>query len=375
MSWLLGVAHAPHSKRPEEEREAWWSRATRVIEGFRHAHELLTVCIDINARVGCNALPGVGPHGAEQANANTPLFESFLEALGLGLPCTLPVHEGPTTTWTSPKGSQSRIDFVAISLPFLSEVKFSCVDPHLDHLIASGDHQAVRVVVRLGCSPDSNKRAPTPRVEVPPESHLPWRRALAAAPLPSWSCSVDAHQGQFSKLVHGAARCCARRHPSRGFPRKPYVSQPILDGLALRKHLRGVLAQLECHVRRVTLAACFRGWKGGVGRCSELAAIRRSRAVHYRAYAVAAAHVRALLRAAKAAYLDELGCVFAGASLDKDVKTLFKALKGLVPALRSSPGFRLASLVKEGPGAPFADSAEAAVGWSKHFGAPEGSFG
>ena len=150
------------------------------------------------------------------------------------------------------------------------------------------------------------------------------------------------------------------------------MSQPILEGLALRKHLRGVLAQLECHVRRITLAACFRGWKGGVGRCRELAAIRRSRAVHYRAYAVAAAHVRALLRAAKAAYLDELGCAFAGASLDKDVKALFKALKGLVPALRSSPGFRLASLVKEGPGAPFADSAEAAVGWSKHFGAPEG---
>ena len=120
VSWLLSVAHAPHSKRPEEEREAWWSRATRVIEGFRHAHELLTVCIDSNARVGCNALPGVGPRGAEQAN-----FESFLEALGLGLPCTLPVHEGPTTTWTSPKGSQSRIDFVAISLPFLSAVKFS----------------------------------------------------------------------------------------------------------------------------------------------------------------------------------------------------------------------------------------------------------
>ena len=100
--------------------------------------------------------------------------------------------------------------------------------------------------------------------------------------------------------------------------------------------------------------------------------MRRSRALHYRAYAAVAAHVRGLLRAAKAAYLDELGLIFAGASFEKDVKTLFKALKGLVPAMRSSEGFRLASLVREGPGAPFADSTEAASGWSRRFGAPEG---
>ena len=70
-------------------------------------------------------------------------------------------------------------------------------------------------------------------------------------------------------------------------------------------------------------------------------------AVHLRAFSAAAAQARLMLKKSKAAYVDELGKIFAGASQAKDVQALFKAIKGLVPAFKSSQGFRCAVRVRD----------------------------
>ena len=168
---------------------------------------------------------------------------------------------------------------------------------------------------------------------------------------------------------------------------KPFVTSEVLQGLRLRKHLRRVLRAAEgCHTSAF-LRVAFQAWQAGISQDPSdtelrLSAARATRhllpglrvacALHLRAFALAASQTRALLRAAKAAYLDELGLIFEGASKEKDTKTLFAALKSLVPSLRGGKGFRCALSVRDEHGLPFPDLERAAAGWSQRFGKPEG---
>ena len=141
------VAHAPHSKKPAEEREAWRSRATELVEALRSKQDNLFVCIDGNARVGQPDPDEVhsGSVGQDEPNANTtPLFRGFWEALGLCLPSTFPEHQKESHTWTSPGGHRARLDFVAVPpLSLRAQVRSSQADDTVDHLLAHGNHQAV----------------------------------------------------------------------------------------------------------------------------------------------------------------------------------------------------------------------------------------
>ena len=177
--------------------------------------------------------------------------------LKLGLPCTFPVHQGHSNFWISPSGHRSRIDYVAIPRSMLADVQTSCVDPDLDHLTSHGDHQAVKVVIPLRCATGGRDVNAQARINIPADQREQWQSALAEAPLASWSIPVDDHQKQFMKLMHGAACRCARAQSSAVRPVKPYVSSSVLQGLAFRKDLRGVLAQAEEARSRAVLSACF----------------------------------------------------------------------------------------------------------------------
>ena len=98
LSWFFLVAYAPQSKRPAEEREAWWQRTTELTEALRQPGDVLFVCIDSNSHVGENPDFHWGPVGSESPSANIPLFGSFLDSLALCLPSTFSVHSGPDFT-------------------------------------------------------------------------------------------------------------------------------------------------------------------------------------------------------------------------------------------------------------------------------------
>ena len=120
-SWLVRVAHAPHSKRPPGKRPGWWQRVTGLVEGLRQPPDSLIACLDSNAKVGKSQSVCVG---AEPPNANTELFEESGEAVGLAL--TLSRHHGPTTTWTSAAGYRSRLDFDAVPVSLLGGSGILC---------------------------------------------------------------------------------------------------------------------------------------------------------------------------------------------------------------------------------------------------------
>ena len=275
---------------------------------------------------------------------------------------------------------------MAVPCALSASVQASKVDTDFDHLLSHSDHDAVCVSLRLRCVSKGRQPAAPRRLHVDPAVQAVWQAEVAAAPLAPWACSVDSHQCQLSATLRTASRRCALD----GFPLsggvKPFVTSEVLQGLRLRKHLRRVLrAEEGCHTSAF-LRVAFQAWQAGISRDPSdielrlsaakatrhlLSRLRVACALHLRAFALAASQTRAL-RAAKAAYLDELGLIFEGASREKDTKTLFAALKSLVPSLRGGKGFRCAFSVRDEHGLPFPDLERAAAGWSQHFGKAEG---
>ena len=163
--------------------------------------------------------------------------------------------------------------------------------------------------------------------------------------------------------------------------------------LAFRNHLRKLLDEQLGLEHHSILANCFRGWRGTLSHqqhtgngddfadaISCLALQRRkashshrlSVATHLFAYQRAAAQARYVLRAAKRAYLEELGQSLAMAAESYDTKAAYEALRRLVPAVRKKSGQLPAVPILDKHHCPFPDEATKAGGWADHFGGLEG---
>ena len=82
--------------------------------------------------------------------------------------------------------------------------------------------------------------------------------------------------------------------------------------------------------------------------------------------------MRGLLKAAKAAYIEELGRSLASAAESFDAGKAYEALKTLVPAIRKKGFITPAVPLQDRQGQPFEDGLAKALGWSEHFGGIEG---
>ena len=97
-SWLVIVAHAPHARKPVEEREAWWEHLSDLFTSIRQPADLVFLCIDANARVGKPTSPHIGSFAADVATPNGEAFADFLQLADLYLPSTTDVHVGSSAT-------------------------------------------------------------------------------------------------------------------------------------------------------------------------------------------------------------------------------------------------------------------------------------
>ena len=78
-SWVFVSAYGPGSEKTAEETEVFWDELRTCVQGFR-ASERVVVLGDLNARVGCCAIPGIiGNFGVNGVNANG---EKMIEMCG-----------------------------------------------------------------------------------------------------------------------------------------------------------------------------------------------------------------------------------------------------------------------------------------------------
>ena len=302
VSVVFAVAHAPHSKRDADERDAFWHRLQSLIRSATCLRDELFVCVDANGRIWSPDGSGVALKG-ERANPNGLALAGFAADLDLCAPALSPCHVGPEHTWISPSGFKQRIDFVLIPSNFCQGVSRSSTLFHLEWAGLERDHFPVAVSFAMskggGRSPAvmASRRLPVP--VLPPEV----KPVLMPA---SWTLGVDAHLDFLTKDVQQLCKKFGQRPEPK--PRRSYVSAGILQLVHLKRHLRREVRAWEQRGHWYVLRCCFDAWRanGPVnGPATEAlydgspSAVDVHVAVHWHALSNTDRELKACLRAAK----------------------------------------------------------------------------
>eukprot|EP00435_Cladocopium_sp_Y103_P050390 s595_g15.t1 len=259
--WFL-VAHGPQSGRDADEREDWWHGLSALV--FQHVQsDPLYVMIDANASTGMQD----GVHvfdNDDTPSITTPLLRDFLKTHELCIPATGSMHEGPTSTWTSPiDGSEHRIDYVLIRQSSLPSCRLSQVLPEFD-LGHHGDHEAVILQLtwpQLWRSPRRDPKPPRGSYQRDKISraglHVPLREYT---PLP-WETDIDTQVHHFNGYLRDTLGHHCR--PSKKEPKKSHISAEIWQRRADRLQAKRHMQQTQRLMRRELLARLFSEWKCG----------------------------------------------------------------------------------------------------------------
>ena len=257
-------AHYPQQARPREERDqlqraldAVWSR----VDGCR-----VLMGADVNGR-----LPSwIGNFtGGRQYGAPDPLGFFFAEVWSgrrLWAPSTFDeCHAGEDFTYTHPRGTRTRIDFLIVSDHFLPSDIQSVVDGTLDLLNSNEDHRAVRLTVRhwiarpeggdLRCA---KKRFDVRRLKIP-EVRMEVERRLDAIPLPDWDIDVNRHADAVQTNFHNVLEAVVPWKSAA--PKSRYISDEAWKLRCGKHSLKGRTANRRRDFRQDMLGIGWDAWK------------------------------------------------------------------------------------------------------------------
>ena len=178
-----------------EQLKEWWQETRRLLQQARLA--ALTWCmIDANAPLASTSTSFFQMHGAETTNAQGLLFEDTLQQLQWYVPTTMSwAHHGSHGTWTHPRGSRLRRDYVVCSQAAFEWCSSTWVDEHFDGGFGHDDHYPVV----MQCQGWLKEAKSGPRIQWDPLAFADpvkchqFREAVKTLPIPDWSTHVDSH--------------------------------------------------------------------------------------------------------------------------------------------------------------------------------------
>ena len=167
---IFVVVHAP-TDDDEEVLQAFWEATTDAIPvAYRHWKTI--VLADANSRIGSVISSAVGSHHADEENVKGACFHGWLLNHNLFVPQTFAAcHEGSSHTWTHPKGTTARIDFIAISNDVKTEDVSTWTSSQVDLALHRDDHECVCAAVQISYYP-ADRRPRDKRVRHAPECQL-----------------------------------------------------------------------------------------------------------------------------------------------------------------------------------------------------------
>ena len=193
---VIYVCHAPHEGASHEQKESWWSLFHHHLQRNRHKgrHILLG---DFNARLDLQIPGHTGDRIFDPPSDNGQRFQSCLQDQRFWLPSTYSdFHVPPDCTWTHPKGTVSRLDYIAIDADVTWQVLWSGIDTYIQATHRAMDHSAVGLRVRWYA--EDGHCPPQPR-------HIDWEamhtqegsrkldEILDSMPRVSWDTDVHQH--------------------------------------------------------------------------------------------------------------------------------------------------------------------------------------
>lgn len=257
-AWCL-VAHAPQSGTPMQDRQDWWSQTRDILLRSMGTGEQLFLCIDANAAPGFPDGNCVFQAGF-RTSSGTPLLREFLDEFDLCLPITSRLHEGSTTTWTSPDDGEFTIDYVAIPRKWFGACVLSKALTEFDLANIQMDHTAV--ALELSWNQDiliPTKRACTRAVFDRSRITSAVSSDLTRSADCQWKDDVEHHANQIAEHFRGHLSRHFPLHPNG--PKKPYISEELWLLRGEKIFLRNQLRKGRQLLRHEYLARIFIAWK------------------------------------------------------------------------------------------------------------------
>ncbi len=262
----LAVGHAPHEQTPEGEKNAWWNRSHAKIKQFSK-HGRVLFMGDFNARVSEQDGVCVGDKTDAILTDNGSRLLQLCQDLRLWLPSTFSnVHPGSDYTWYNPRGSKSRLDYIALEQQFKGCVRTSWVDQSiqvpnnaLDHLLvglelAWQEQSSFKTAKKYG-DYDWDEMAT-------PEGRKQLISIVEGLPQVSWDTNVHRHWQILEESLHQGLQDHFPAHKRNR--RSDIFTNATWEALEKRRRLRQNLDELDNHIDSLDIKTAFWAWKDGV---------------------------------------------------------------------------------------------------------------
>ena len=200
------VAHAPHDNANVDEKEEWWNTLTTHISNWKGKCRMVLMG-DFNARLQNTCEGRIGERVSQGVHSdNGERLEETIREMELIAPSTFSsYHTGVDWTWTHPRGSHARLDYVLLQEDGGWNIGKSYVEPDIITSTAAHDHEAV--VLEVGWQ--YVKGAIIPRypqydwAEMATEQgQRKLRSAVEKIVEPDWSMDVHCHWQQLEDQLH-----------------------------------------------------------------------------------------------------------------------------------------------------------------------------
>ena len=263
-SILFASLHAPHEQSDQDAKDVWW----KYIESYLRkasGHSLLCLMGDYNARVGEEDGNLIGERTCSITNDNGMRMYTFMQDLGLWAPSTFgSVHSGHDWTWTHPKGTKARLDYILVSQDERLVPWSSRVLDEIQSSLTTQDHEAVlqeiQVAVYEKCKRIKRRAYDWELL------HTEWgtdrlREIISNLPSPSWEEDVHTHWQQLEDGIHQGLK---ESFPPRPRPRRRDIfSKETWGHVARRKACKFGLEQCDLALDFLDVSFAWKAWKDG----------------------------------------------------------------------------------------------------------------
>eukprot|EP00435_Cladocopium_sp_Y103_P050001 s2481_g15.t1 len=317
---LIYVLHAP-TDEDDLTLQAFWDAATNAIPAAYRTWNLIALA-DANSRVGSVVSSAIQDLHPDEENPKGAWFHSWLLRHQLLLPQTFGCcHSGPSATWTHPKGTSARIDFIAASANFPMSAMRTWIEEDVDLTLTREDHKCVCLELDVPfVATDRRRRFDRVRqAESAGTTFVPW--------------DVDVHT--HAARLHGWL--LKQQRPPRLW-RKQHLSDDTKMLIDAKKFHRQRLRDCQQHLRIASLRQIFSSWRHSAAEVHDLRPWLRqcdhATAWHQWAYSDLAARVVRAVRADDQQFYEDLAA-HAGDESTKGCQALWAAIKHALPRWRN----------------------------------------
>ena len=257
-------AHCPHSGYEEEEIHKWWDKYEEILRAGNSGGMMIFLG-DINGKIGQIESKAVGGNRKDPETTNGTRFHEMMLMKGLWCPTTFTEHhQGPTTTWISPQGQESRIDFIAIPEEWKDLQVRSQGLPQIVTRDFTHDHMAVMVEVKGNTTAheDIPTKRYTPKRKIFEEKEAEdLRRGFRKVPKIAWDIDVHKHALQLHTSIKEKIE--EEFKDRRKYVYKSFIQDDTWEKIQGKQSLRKEFFRIGGELRRKDLKRWFKAWAKG----------------------------------------------------------------------------------------------------------------